>query len=88
VREHEAHLQQDLELADDRVALAVEETLGAVAPVEDKGPPLLGPGQLGLERVDLTADDQRRQGGDLLEGRGERVRIGVAGLLRRGVLTP
>ena len=57
VREHQADLQQDFELVGDGGGIAVVETLGAVAALEQETLAAGGFGQLGLEGADLPGGD-------------------------------
>ena len=59
LHEHQAHLQQDLQLAGDGGGFALLETLGAVASLEHEPFVALRRRQLLLEVLDLPACDQR-----------------------------
>jgi hypothetical protein len=66
VDEHQAHLEQDLELVRDGLGPAVIERLGAVAPLQDEPPPRLGlvtRSPRRLQALDLVARHQRGQAG-------------------------
>ncbi len=81
VGEHEAHLQEDLQLADDGVAVAVGEALRAVPAVEHEALPRGRLRELRPQRVHLAAEDQRRQPPDPSARRVEGGGVGVLGLL-------
>ena len=61
VHQHQAHLQQHLEPVGDHVRIAVGETLGAVAALQQEALAFLRLGQLLLEREDFPRRHQRRQ---------------------------
>jgi hypothetical protein len=81
VQQHQAHLQQDLELARDLAGLAVGERLGAVAALQQEPPARLGFRDLALQRLDFPRNDDRRQVSERLDRAGERHRIPVGRLL-------
>jgi len=88
VDEHEAHLQEDLQLRGDRRGGAVGEALGAVASLEEEALPRRRLGELPLEQLDLPGGDERRQPRQLGDRRRERRRIVVLGLLRGRAAPP
>ncbi len=88
VHQHQAHLEQDLELAGDDLGRAVLEALGAVAALEQEALPVRGLGQEPAQRLDLPRGDQRRQPRQGLGGAIHLDRVGIARLLRRGQSFP
>ncbi len=83
MHEHEAHLQEDLELARNDLGIALRELLGAVATLEEEAVAAGGLGQLAAQRLDLPGGDERRQAAELAHHRLERRGRGVLGLLER-----
>ncbi len=81
VDQHHRHLQENLELARDRLRAAVRDLLGAVAPLQDEPATLLGLGDLGLQPLDLPACDQRGQRPQLRRRRLDLGAVGVHHLL-------
>ncbi len=81
VHQHQAHLQQDFELAGDDRRGAVGEALGAVATLEQERLSGGGVGELTLERLDLPGGDERRQRHELAIDLLHRGWIGVDRLL-------
>ena len=77
VHQHEAHLEEDLELVGDDRGGAVGEALGAISALQEERPSLGGVGELAFQRFDLPRGDQRRQlrelAADLLDLGGVRV---------------
>ena len=67
VQQHDAHLQQDLELARDGVGVAVGEALGAVAPLQQEALAPLRRSQFRLQLVDFPGHDDRRQAREFAE---------------------
>ena len=67
VREHDGHLEDDLQLVADGVGVDLAERLRAVARLEDEGPAI---GHM-AERLDqttrLAGEDERRKGGERVE---------------------
>jgi len=61
VQEHQAHLQQDLELAGDLTRIAVGEGLGAIPALQQEPFTPLRLGDLPLERLDFPGHDDRGQ---------------------------
>ena len=59
--EHKAHLQQDLQLARDRVGFAIGETLRAITALEQEALATCRLGQLTFQGCDFPACDQGRQ---------------------------
>src|SRR5215468_10615172 len=84
MHEHEAHLQEDLQLLGDRVGLAVDECLGAVAALQQEGFAALGGSEPGAQFLDLPGHDDRRQAGDLSQDPLERLGVGIDRLLLGG----
>src|SRR5688572_27569024 len=67
MQQHDAHLQQDLELARDGIGIAVGETLRAVAALEQEALAALRGGQFGLELIDFPGHHDRWQARELAE---------------------
>jgi hypothetical protein len=88
LHQNQAHLEQDLELVGDDVRLAVGETLGAVAPLEQEAIAPRRRRQLFPQRMDLPGGDQGRQGGQFRQGGVQGRAIRIAGLLQGGTCLP
>ena len=86
--EHEAHLEEDLELAGDGGRFAVVEALGAVAALEQEAFAARGLGELVLEVFDFPTGDERREARQLGQGALQGGRVGIDRLLRRRLLLP
>jgi hypothetical protein len=83
VHQHQAHLQQDLELVGDDLRGAVTEVLGAVASVQQEALAGRRLCELPAQRLDLPAGHQRGQPRDLGDDLVDRGGIGVIWLLQR-----
>jgi hypothetical protein len=79
--QHEAHLEEDLELGGDRRRGALVQTLRAIAALEQERLAARRLGELALERFDLPRGHQRRQPPEGGESPLERRRIAVDRLL-------
>ena len=83
MRQHQAHLQQDLDLIDDGRGVAEVEALGAIAALEQKSLTACRLRQLRLEGANFPGRNQRRQARDLfndtLDRRRDRDKPAVAG---------
>jgi len=88
VHEHEAHLEEDLELGRDRRRVAVIELLAAVAAVEQESPTARRIGELRLQRLDLPARNERRQRAKFVERPIERRAVGPRRLLTARATAP
>ena len=88
VDEHEAHLQQHLEVAGDDRGLAIVEALGAVAPLEQESFAARGLGKLLLEGFDFPACHQRRQSGQFRQHASQGVGIGIGNPLLQRLAAP
>jgi hypothetical protein len=84
LHQNQAHLEQNLELVGDDVRLAVGETLGAVAPLEQEAIAPCRRRQLFPQGMNLPGGDQGRQGGQFRQGGLQGRLIRVAGLLQGG----
>src|SRR5688572_290328 len=81
VQQHDAHLQEDLELARDGVGVTVGEALRAVASLQQETLAPLRRGELRLELVDFPGHHDRRQARELPEDTREPARVPVNRLL-------
>ncbi len=68
MQQHEADLQQHLQLLRDAVGLALGEAFGAVARLQQERLATLGRGEPLAQRVDLPRHDDGRQPRDLCNG--------------------
>ncbi len=83
VQQHQAHLQQDLELAGDLARVAVGEGLGAIPALQQEPLAPLCLGDLPLERVDFPGHDDRGQPAQGIDRPRQGHRIPVGRLLLR-----
>ena len=88
VRQHDGHLEDDAQLLPDVVGGELLERLGAVAGLQEEGPPRGDLGQRGLERTRLAGEHQRGIAGDRLQGAMEAVSVGPVGLLEGRQVLP
>jgi hypothetical protein len=88
VREHQTHLQQDLETLGDLVGLAVLEALRAIASLQQEALAALRRCKLFAQALDFPGDHDRRQTGQLGHRVCECHRIAIHRLLLGGSRLP
>jgi hypothetical protein len=81
VNQHQAHLEEDLELAGDDAGFAFVESLGAIPALEQEPLPAGDRCQLAFQGLDLPRGHQRRQRRELLHDAVHQGRTGVDRLL-------
>ena len=81
MQQHQAHLQEDLQLLGDAVGFAVGEGLRAVTALQQEGLAALRGGQPRAQGLDLPGHHDGRQARDLGDDALERRGIGIDGLL-------
>jgi hypothetical protein len=88
VDEHQAHLEEDLELAGNGVRGALLEALGTVAPLEEEALAARRLRELRFQALDLPGGHERRQAGQLAQDLLQPRRIRILRLLERGLRRP
>ena len=88
VGEHDGHLQDDAQLLSNVVGGELIEALGAIAGLEQEGPPGGHTGEFGLQRPGLAGEHQRRKGRELRLDIGQCLGIGIGGHLQHRLAAP
>ena len=88
VQQHEAHLQEDLELACDLVRLAVREGLGAVATLQQEALAALCLGDLPSQGLDFPRHHDGRQAAECVHRPAQRGGVAIDRLLGRRLRGP
>ena len=84
VAQHDRHLQDHLQPVTDPVGGERVEGLGAVARLQEEGPPVGYLTERGGEVAGLAGEDERGEGGELLEAGLERAVVGPRGCCAAG----
>jgi hypothetical protein len=88
MHEHEAHLEQDLQLRSDVIGSAFVESLGTITTLEQKTFATCGFPQLLAKGLDLPGSDQWRNTPQTFVHHGRMITVFIGGLLKGGTATP